>query len=155
MSEADPKLDEVEDPVHKEYLRQLCEGHYRNSLYGGGIIAETKEDIEGIMNEIQGKGESIKRTMQRVEREIELLSNLHTNEITENIRRKQTQNSLTCPLCGSLDHGNKKNGKPWCMNCDAPLLPENEHEEWLMNHKNRERRFVSYTFKEPKGVVRI
>lgn len=51
---------------------------------------------------------------------------------------------LVCPVCGSpngayADGGkpNKKNGEPWCLKCDSPLIPEGKLERWKRAPKVR------------------
>lgn len=31
---------------------------------------------------------------------------------------------LVCPSCGSKDHGNRLNTKPWCFRCNVMLVPK-------------------------------
>ena len=42
---------------------------------------------------------------------------------------------LVCPVCGKGEneriHGNKgRNGHPWCVRCNSPLIPKNKLEKW-------------------------
>jgi len=42
--------------------------------------------------------------------------------ITANLERKMgVTGGLRCPKCGGIDRHNRKDGKPWCMNCNVVL----------------------------------
>ncbi|GAH68856.1 unnamed protein product, partial [marine sediment metagenome] len=58
---------------------------------------------------------------------------------------------LVCPVCGEGDEGNRMNGKPWCMKCNAPLMTVEKAADWVKPEKPKRK---SYTFNEPNGVVR-
>lgn len=52
--------------------------------------------------------------------------------IQANLDRKVgVSSSLSCPKCHDTDHGNKMNGKPWCMKDNIPLIPKNKIGKWV------------------------
>jgi len=46
------------------------------------------------------------------------------------LRKAVTVLGLVCPVCGEGDRGNRKNGKPWCLKCDVPLVAKDKVEKW-------------------------
>lgn len=130
----------VPDPELRVALQKACEEQYRGWLYGGGFakadsrdgIADTMKEIQRQREDIERKSEEARRHAERVRREAEIMRNTHAREITMDLRtRGAVKASATCPVCGDVGHGNRKNGKPWCMKCDAPILPKEKHGEWL------------------------
>lgn len=45
--------------------------------------------------------------------------------------------NLVCLECGEGDKGNRVNGKPWCMNCNAPLIPKDKVDKWGLKPRIR------------------
>lgn len=150
--------EKIEDsPEFKKALNEACERQYRGWLYGGGIVSskdkigETMEEIQRQRREIEEKVEGAKRHADRLRREAALMSNPHAREITENLRRIHGQNGgLVCPQCGDTDHGNRMNGKPWCMRCNLPLMSKEKAEGWIKPSKPKPR---SLTFTDVDRVV--
>lgn len=145
----------VEDsPEFKKALQEACEGQYRGWLYGGGVVAKSKEGIGGTMEEIQRQrkaieekvegarlhAEQIRREMEQRRKEYEIMSNPHAREITEHLRRIHGQKGgLICPQCGGIDHHNRMNGKPWCFQCNLPLMSREKAENWVKPQKPKNR----------------
>jgi len=64
--------------------------------------------------------------------EVEALRREYDPELMK-INRKflpQPDNGLVCPECGDNNHGNKMNGKSWCLECNEPLIPKNKIDAW-------------------------
>lgn len=67
----------------------------------------------------------------RLRLESELRSNPHAQEINRSLKTLHGGRSgLVCPGCGEVDHGNKMNGKPFCMKCQIPLTTSEKAKEW-------------------------
>lgn len=69
------------------------------------------EEIDSRVNDSKAKAEELRRQY-----DPELI------RIQANMDRKTgITSSLCCPKCHDTDHGNKMNGKPWCMKCSVRL----------------------------------
>ena len=105
----------------------------------------TRESMEKYREEMQ-------RHSDRIRAEAERQTNPHFREITENLKRRQNSGGLVCPKCHDIDHGNRMNGKPWCMKCNVPLMTPEKAKDWKPPEKPL--KFKDYTFNEPEGVTR-
>lgn len=47
------------------------------------------------------------------------------------LKIERRPSSLTCPVCGEPDKGNKKNDMPYCIKCDSILVDTNKIKRWL------------------------
>ena len=154
--------EKVEDsPEFKKALNEACEGQYRGWLYGGGVIANSKDKIGGTMEEIQRqrkaieeKVEEARRHADRIRREAELMSNEGAREITENLRKlHSTESGVVCPQCGETNsHGNRMNGKPFCFRCNLIMISKEKAKNWVKPQKPKK---SSLTFNDPDEVCRI
>lgn len=67
----------------------------------------------------------------RIRMESEMRSNPHVQEINRNLKALHGGDSgLVCPSCKDIDHGNKMNGKPFCMKCQIPLTTPEKAKGW-------------------------
>jgi len=95
--------------------------------------------------------EAIQRAKQQRE-EMRIMGDPHLREIMENLRRAHaTSSQLICLSCGDTDHGNRMNGKPWCMKCNLPLMSAEKAAKWV---KPQPPKRFPRGFNDPEGVVR-
>ena len=127
-----------ETPEFQQSLNKACEEQYRSWLFGGGYakasskdtIADTMEEIRRRREEIEVTVEETRRHADRTRREAMIMLNPHMREITANFKIKGGPSGLVCPVCGEGDHGNRMNGKAWCVKCNVPLITVEKAEEW-------------------------
>lgn len=150
-----------ESPEFKKALQEACEVQYRGWLYGGGVIANSKDKIGETMEEIQkqrkdieGKVEAARLHAERMRRTAEIMSNPHAREITENLSRLHSaEGSPICPQCGETNsNGNTMNGRPFCWKCQLVMVSKEKAEKWNKPAKSKIR---SYIFNEPDKVFRV
>lgn len=145
--------EEVPNPELRAALTEACEKQYRGWLYGGGYtkansrdeIADTLEEIEAERKRLMEKHEEYMRQAELERQQARFMSNPAMREITENLRRKHAPSGLICPSCGDRDHGNRMNGKPWCLKCNAPLMTAEKAEMWVEPPEKPKK--GGYTFK--------
>ena len=148
----------TESPEFLRALHEACERQYREYLYGGGIvsskdkIADTMEEMQRQRREIEEKVAEARVHAERRREEMRIMGDPHLREITESLRkRNRVEGGLVCPKCGDTDHGNRMNGKPYCMKCNLPLMSAEKAAEWV---KPQVPKRASRTFNEPEGVTR-
>ena len=150
----------VEDsPEFQKALNEACEKKYRGWLFGGDYkkaesrdkVGETLKEIEADRKRLMEKHEEYMRQAELAKQQARFMINPHMREITETLRKKHDSVGLVCPVCGGGDEGNRMNGKPWCMKCNAPLMTVKKMAGWVKPEKPKPQ---SFTFKEPDGVMR-
>jgi len=130
----------VESPEFKKALQEECEKQYRGWLYGGGVVANSKDKIGDTMEEIQRQRREIEEKVadarlhaDRVREEARIMSDPHLREITENLRKLHSvESSVVCPQCGETNsHGNRMNGKPFCFKCNLIMISKEKAKKWV------------------------
>ena len=147
----------MSSPEFMAALNEACEHQYREYLYGGGVTA-SKDKIGDTMAEIQRQRAEIEATVSearlnadRVRAEMRVMSDPHMREITMNLRKRHSVDSLVCPNCGEGDHGNRMGKQPWCMKCNLPLMSREKAEKWI---KPQTPKKFQLGFNEPEAVTR-
>jgi len=119
------------------------------------IRARAETDRLQAFNRVYGSGIGKYAPPPRSIEELRRMTDPAHRDILENLRRKDSSpDEARCPICMNFGHGNKKNGKPWCLKCDAPILSPDKHEEWLEFQSDEPKVTVQETFTEVDGTVK-
>ena len=134
-----------DSPEFQNALKEACDNQWQTWLYGGVAKKSSKRNVEKDLNRIQQikqdaqmKVDAVEKKADSIRKKSEELRRLHDpslKRITENYKLKNDIQGviLVCPKCGDSDHGNKMNGKPWCMskNCNVELVPVKKIAKWV------------------------
>jgi len=153
-------LEQIDDPERQKVLQDVCEKQYRGWLFGGeyrkaasqDTVGETLEEIERERKKLMEKHEGYMRQAELAKQQAKFMTDPAMREITENLKRKHSAGGLICPVCGGREEGNRMNGKPWCMKCNAPLMTLEKAIGWVKPEKHKKP--SSHTFNEPEDVMR-
>lgn len=148
-----------ESPEFQKALNEACEKQYRGYLFGGAYVkaaskdtvGETLEKIEAERKRLMEKHGEYMQQAELMREQARFMTNPHMREITETLRKKHGSGGLVCPVCGGGDDGNRMNGKPWCFECNVPLMTVEKAADWVKPEKPKP---WSFTFNEPDGVVK-
>ena len=75
--------------------------------------------------------EEMREWGERQRREAEFRTNPQVKRIEEDLRERAVKVGLVCPECGDSDHGNRMNGRPWCLRCNVPLMEPSKVGKWV------------------------
>lgn len=65
------------------------------------------------------------------QRRAETLRRLYNPLLRRVTERNRAISKLVCPTCGKGDKGNRMDQKPWCFNCNVPLVKPNQVKRWM------------------------
>lgn len=149
-----------ESPEFQKALQEACEKEYRGVIFGGDYIKP--ESVKAEQKRLMEKHEEYLRQAELAKQQARIMTSPHMREITENLRRRNDSQGLICPICGERDHGNRINGKPYCLmyskhrakgvDGPVPLMTPKKAKDWKPPRKRKVPR--SFTFNEPDGVTR-
>jgi len=89
-----------------------------------------KSKLQRNLEEIDRRAEEARQRADRLRRQYDP----KLMEINEKYQRRlnkiEAGSGLICPECKDSDHGNRMNGKSWCMKCNKPLISRKDLEKW-------------------------
>ena len=114
------------------------------------LLKNLEAEIPKQMSSFQARGKKLGKTKAKWQRDLEDIDRKVEDARlqAEMLRRKydpelmkierhfmelvvKAEGALVCPVCGDSDHGNKMNGKAWCMKDNIPLIPKNKIGKWV------------------------
>lgn len=119
--------------LKKEVSKQAATIQTRQKKLSNGKskLQRDLEDIDRKVVETRNKADKLRReymmdaNLRRIQRKF-----LGTQPVVHG------DAELVCPVCGSFNGAytkgkpNKKNGKPWCLKCNSPLVPKDKLMKW-------------------------
>jgi len=113
--------------LEREIPNQIQRANTRKKkmIKGKSKLQRSLEDVDCRVAEAKHKADKLRR---------KYMMDPNLREINEKYQRRlqksESASALVCPKCKGSDHGNKMNGRPWCMKCNTALNPANILEKW-------------------------